>query len=57
MSDADSSVPDGFRQIPGFQRYAIDENGTILSVCIADDFKVTKHCIWHIVRRHTWTHI
>lgn len=33
MLDADSSVPDGFRQIPGFPRYAVDENGTVLSVC------------------------
>lgn len=33
MSDLDSSVPDGFRLIPGFPRYAIDESGTILSVC------------------------
>ena len=34
MSDSDSSVPDGFRIIPGFPRYAIDESGTILSVCL-----------------------
>ena len=30
MSD---SIPHGFRQIPGFPRYAIDEHGNILSVC------------------------
>lgn len=34
MSESDS-VPNGFRQIPGFPRYAIDENGTVLSVCHA----------------------
>ena len=28
-----NSIPDGFRVIAGFPRYAIDENGTILSVC------------------------
>lgn len=32
MSGSDS-VPNGFRQIPGFPRYAIDENGTVISVC------------------------
>lgn len=33
MSDLDSTVPAGFRVIPGFPRYAIDENGTVMSVC------------------------
>lgn len=33
MSEIDSTIPVGFRQIPGFPRYAIDENGTILSLC------------------------
>lgn len=33
MSETDSTIPVGFRQIPGFPRYAIDENGTVLSVC------------------------
>ena len=33
MSDADSSIPAGFRQIPGFPRYAVDEKGTVLSIC------------------------
>lgn len=28
-----NSVPNGFRKIPGFPRYAIDEHGTVLSVC------------------------
>ena len=32
MSDVNSSVPIGFRQIPGFPRYAISEDGTILSI-------------------------
>lgn len=33
MPESNSSLPGGFRVIPGFPRYAIDENGTILSVC------------------------
>lgn len=27
------SVPHGFRQIPGFPRYAINEHGMVLSIC------------------------
>jgi len=33
MSESDSTVPEGFRVIPGFPRYAINENGTVLSIC------------------------
>lgn len=33
MSDSDNTIPAGFRVIPGFPRYAIDENGTVLSIC------------------------
>jgi len=33
MSDSDSTVPTGFRVIPGYPRYAINEHGTVLSVC------------------------
>ena len=33
MSDSNSSVPTGFRVITGYQRYAINEHGTILSIC------------------------
>ncbi len=33
MSNSDSSIPSGFRQIPGFPRYAISEDGTVLSIC------------------------
>lgn len=33
MSDADSTVPAGFRVIPGYPRYAINESGTVLSAC------------------------
>lgn len=33
MSISDSTVPAGFRVIPGFPRYAINEHGTILSIC------------------------
>lgn len=32
MSES-NSVPNGFRKIPGFPRYAIDEYGTVISVC------------------------
>lgn len=34
MSNSDSNPPEGFRVIPGYPRYAIDENGTVLSVCV-----------------------
>ena len=34
MSDSDSIPPEGFRVIPGYPRYAIDQNGTVLSVCV-----------------------
>jgi hypothetical protein len=33
MSNVDSNVPAGFQQIHGFPRYAISEDGTILSIC------------------------
>lgn len=33
MSDSDNTVPVGFRVIPGYPRYAIDENGTVISIC------------------------
>jgi len=33
MSDSDNTIPAGFRAIPGYPRYAIDEHGTILSIC------------------------
>jgi len=33
MSTANSTIPSGFRQIPGFPRYCIAEDGTILSSC------------------------
>lgn len=33
MSDSDNTIPTGFRVIAGYSRYAIDENGTILSIC------------------------
>lgn len=32
MSES-NSVPNGFRQIPGFPRYAVDEHGAVISVC------------------------
>jgi hypothetical protein len=33
MSNSDSTVPAGFRVIPGYPRYAIDEHGSLLSAC------------------------
>ncbi len=33
MSESDSTIPTGFRVIPGYPRYAIDEHGTVLSIC------------------------
>jgi len=33
MSESDSTVPAGFRVIPGYPRYAINEHGVILSIC------------------------
>lgn len=33
MSDSDNTIPDGFRVITEFPRYAIDENGTVISIC------------------------
>lgn len=34
MSDSDNTIPAGFRVIPGFPRYAINESGTtVLSIC------------------------
>ena len=37
MSESDP-IPNGFRQIPGFPRYAIDESGTVISVCPINRF-------------------
>ena len=33
MCDSNNTIPEGFSVIPGDHRYAISENGTILSVC------------------------
>jgi len=33
MSEQDSSPPAGYRVIPGYPRYAINEHGTVLSAC------------------------
>lgn len=42
MSDDNSNPPIGFRVIPGFPRYAIDENGTVLSVCVEGNASLKK---------------
>lgn len=34
MSDHKSIIPEGFREIPGYPRYAINQSGTILSICV-----------------------
>lgn len=34
MSDSDSSLPSGFRVIPGYPRYAINKSGFVLSICM-----------------------
>ena len=33
MSDSNNTIPAGFRVIPGYPRYAIDEYGSVLSIC------------------------
>lgn len=50
MSDSDSTVPAGFRVITGFPRYAINEFGTVLSIC-----KTTKTATlaWSEARERT----
>lgn len=40
MSDS-NSIPEGFRVIHGYHRYAIDENGTVLSICLKGSNKYT----------------
>jgi len=52
MSDSDSTVPNGFRVIPGYPRYAIDKNGTILSVC-GQGFGVGNNRLWSKAKRIT----
>jgi hypothetical protein len=52
MSESDSIVPAGFRVIPGYPRYAIDENGTVLSVCPSSRWG--KPMPWSIAKRLTF---
>ena len=33
MSESDSTIPSGYRVIPGFERYCISMNGDVLSSC------------------------
>lgn len=54
MSASDSNPPAGFRLIPGFPRYAIDENGTVLSICGRGGVRgggVHKSLPWNNARR------
>lgn len=52
MSDLDSTVPDGFRVIPGFPRYAINESGIILSACPRNG--IGKPMPWTDAKRLVW---
>lgn len=49
MSENDSTIPSGFRQIPGFPRYAISEDGVILSVCRYGKCRPSR--LWSEARR------
>lgn len=48
MSES-NSVPNGFRQIPGFPRYAVDEHGTVLSICHPNGRGKDRH--WENAKR------
>lgn len=50
MPENDSTVPDGFRLIPGFPRYCISEDGTILSICITGNGSY-RNLPWNKARR------
>lgn len=55
MSDSDSTVPNGFRVIPGFPRYAINESGIVLSVCPLNGRGknvpwANAHIVTHVIR-------
>jgi len=51
---SESGVPNGFHQIPGFPRYAIDENGIVISICPRNGQKKAK--TWSDARRvKPWT--
>lgn len=40
------SIPDGFLQIPGYPRYAINESGTVLSACVRGRPSVKNNRSW-----------
>ena len=42
MSNVDSTIPAGFRQISGFPRYAVNEDGTVLSICFRGGTKAVR---------------
>ena len=44
MSEQDSTLPSAFRVIPGYPRYAIDESGTVLSICFIG--RMGKNRLW-----------
>lgn len=55
MSDSNNTVPAGFRVIPGYPRYAIDEYGTILSICSPSGRGKDRHwenasTVTHVIR-------
>lgn len=48
MSEADS-LPNGFRQIPDFPRYAIDKHGNVISICRVN--RCGKDRLWANAKR------
>lgn len=51
-SESSGCVPEGFRQIPGYPRYAIDKHGTVLSACMRGSRSIRP---WSAARRLTPT--
>lgn len=49
MSDDSNHPPDGFRLVPDFPRYAVNQNGIVLSVCNGNGGKVS----WSLARQLT----
>jgi len=52
MSASHSTIPAGFCQIPGFPRYCVAEDGTVLSICVQGSTAVRP---WSKARRLTPT--
>lgn len=54
MSDSDSNVHAGFRVIPGYPRYAINEHGVVLSICMRGSGAGANRC-WTDAKRLTFS--